>query len=90
MKVKKISIKILLLTFSIILIFIIGVYFYGNYMFNKIENIEINKNDIGITTEIEEKLLKYSNNYKYCLIWCGLRRVKSRQVRFNNYCNNRY
>ena len=31
-------------------------------MFNKIENIEINKNDIGITTEIEEKLLKYSNN----------------------------
>ena len=58
--------KIALLIIGIILgVFIIGiggVYIYGNYMFNKVEKIEADKNDVGITEEVEEKLSPYSNS----------------------------
>ncbi|MDU5263708.1 MAG: LCP family protein [Clostridium celatum] len=39
-----------------------GVYFYGNHLFNKIEKVEIDKDNIGITEEVEEKLSQYSNS----------------------------
>lgn len=58
--------KITLWIIGIILgIFIIGtggVYIYGNYMFNKVEKVEVDKNDVGITEEVEEKLSPYSNS----------------------------
>ena len=46
---------------SIGLVFVGGIYFYGNYLFNKIESVEIDKNDIGIKEEIEDKLSNYSD-----------------------------
>ena len=58
--------KIVLWIIAIILgVFIIGtggVYIYGNYMFNKVEKVEVDKNDVGITEEVEEKLSSYSNS----------------------------
>ena len=57
-KGKKITIWILSIVLVIILGAVGGAYFYGNYLFNKLENIEINKEDIGITEKIEEKLSK--------------------------------
>ena len=39
-----------------------GVYIYGNHMFNKVEKVEVDKNDVGITEEVEEKLSRYSNS----------------------------
>ena len=46
---------------SIGLVFVGGIYFYRNYLFNKIESVEIDKNDIGIKEEIEDKLSNYSD-----------------------------
>lgn len=58
--------KIALWIIGIILgVFIIGigvVYIYGNHMFNKVEKVEVDKNDVGITEEVEEKLSPYSNS----------------------------
>ena len=61
-KGKKITIWILSIVLVIILGAVGGAYFYGNYLFNKLENIEIDKEDIGITEEIEEKLSKYNDS----------------------------
>ena len=58
--------KIIIWILSIILVVILGavggVYFYGNHLFNKLEKVEIDKDDIGITEEIEEKLSQYSDS----------------------------
>lgn len=61
-KGKKITIWILSIVLVIILGAVGGAYFYGNYLFNKLENIEIDKEDIGINEEIEEKLSKYNDS----------------------------
>ena len=59
-KGKKITIWIL----GVILVVVLGgiAYFYGNHLFNKLEKVEIGKDDIGITEEVEEKLSQYSDS----------------------------
>lgn len=61
-KGKKITVWILAIVLVIILGAVGGVYFYGNHLFNKMEKVEIDKNNIGITEEVEEKLSQYSNS----------------------------
>ena len=60
-KGKKITVWILAIVLVIILGAVGGVYFYGNHLFNKLEKVEIDKDNIGITEEVEEKLSQYSN-----------------------------
>ena len=47
-KRSKISLVILGITLSILLIIVGGVYWYGSHLFNKIEKVEIDTNDVGI------------------------------------------
>ena len=47
-KRKKISLIILGITLIILLITVGGVYWYGSHLFNKIEKVEIDTNDVGI------------------------------------------
>ncbi len=58
--------KVTIWGLSIVLIIILGavgaVYFYGNHLFNKLEKVEIDKDNIGITEEVEEKLSKYNDS----------------------------
>lgn len=61
-KGKKLTIWILGVILVVILGAVGGVYFYGNYLFNKLEKVEIDKDDIGITEEVEEKLSQYSDS----------------------------
>ncbi|MDU4884531.1 LCP family protein [uncultured Clostridium sp.] len=61
-KGKKITVWILAIVLVIILGAVGGVYFYGNHLFNKLEKVEIDKDNIGITEEVEEKLSQYSNS----------------------------
>ena len=61
-KGKKITIWILGVILVVILGAVGGVYFYGNYLFNKLEKVEIDKDDIVITEEVEEKLSQYSDS----------------------------
>ena len=61
-KGKKITIWILAIVLVVILGTIGGVYVYGNHLFNKLEKVEIDKEDIGITEEVQEKLSQYSNS----------------------------
>ena len=61
-KRSKISLVILGITVSILLIIVGGVYWYGSHLFNKIEKVEIDTNDVGITEEVEEKLSEYSDS----------------------------
>ena len=61
-KGNKISLWIIGIILGVFIIGIGGVYIYGNYMFNKVEKIEVDKNDVGITEEVEEKLSPYSNS----------------------------
>ena len=61
-KGKKITVWILAIVLVVILGAVGGVYFYGNHQFNKIEKVEIDKDNIGITEEVEEKLSQYSNS----------------------------
>lgn len=61
-KGKKITIWILSIVLVIILAAVGGVYFYGNHLFNKVEKVEIDKDNIGITEEVEEKLSKYNDS----------------------------
>lgn len=61
-KGKKITIWILSIVLVIILGAVGGVYFYGNHLFNKLEKVEIDKDDMGITEEVEEKLSQYSDS----------------------------
>lgn len=61
-KRSKISLVILGITLSILLIAVGGVYWYGSHLFNKIEKIEIDTNDVGIKDEVQEKLSEYSDS----------------------------
>ena len=61
-KGKKITVWILAIVLVIILGAVGGVYFYGNHLFNKMEKVEIDKDNIWITEEVEEKLSQYSNS----------------------------
>ena len=61
-KRSKIALWIIGIILGVFIIGIGGVYIYGNYMFNKVEKIEVDKNDVGITEEVEEKLSPYSNS----------------------------
>ena len=61
-KGKKITVWILAIVLVIILGAVGGVYFYGNHLFNKMKKVEIDKDNIGITEEVEEKLSQYSNS----------------------------
>lgn len=61
-KGKKITIWILAIVLAVIVGTVGTVYFYGNHLFNKLEKVEINKEDIGITEEVQEKLSQYSNS----------------------------
>ena len=57
--------KIVLWIIGILLTMIIGIvasaYFYFNHLVNKTTKVEINKENIGITEEVEEKLSKYND-----------------------------
>lgn len=61
-KGNKIALWIIGIILGIFIIGIGGVYIYGNHMFNKVEKVEVDKDDIGITEEVEEKLSPYSNS----------------------------
>lgn len=61
-KGRKISLIILGITLSIILAAVGGVAWYGSHLFNKIEKVEIDTNDVGIKEEVEEKLSEYSGS----------------------------
>ena len=61
-KGKKITFSIL----GVLLFFIIGtvggVYIYANSLFNKMEKVEINKDNVGISQDVEDKLSKYDDS----------------------------
>ena len=61
-KGSKIALWIIGIILGVFIIGIGGVYIYGNHMFNKVEKVEVDKNDVGITEEVEEKLSPYSNS----------------------------
>lgn len=61
-KGKKVTIWVLSIVLLIILGAVGAVYFYGNHLFNKVEKVEIDKDNIGITEEVEEKLSKYDDS----------------------------
>lgn len=61
-KRSKISLVILGITLSILLITVGGVYLYGSHLFNKIEKVEIDTNDVGIKEEVQEKLSEYNDS----------------------------
>lgn len=61
-KGSKIALWIIGIIFGVFIIGIAGVYIYGNYIFNKVEKVEVDKSDVGITEEVEEKLSPYSNS----------------------------
>lgn len=61
-KMSKISLVILGVTLSVLLIIVGGVYWYGSHLFNKIEKVEIDTNDVGIKEEVQEKLSEYSDS----------------------------
>lgn len=62
MGMKKRSKIILAISISILLIIVGGVYWYGTHLFNKIEKVKIDKSDVGIKKQVEEKLSQYSDN----------------------------
>ena len=60
-KGKKITLWIIGIILFIILGVASGAYIYANSLLNKMEKVEINKEDVGITDEVEEKLTKYDD-----------------------------
>lgn len=61
-KISKISLVILGITLSILLITVGVAYWYGSHLFNKIEKVEIDTNDVGIKEEVQEKLSEYNDS----------------------------
>ena len=51
-KGKKITIWILAIVLAVIVGTVGTVYFYGNHLFNKLEKVEIDKEDIGISHSV--------------------------------------
>ena len=60
-KGKKITLWIIGIILFIILGVAVGAYIYANSLLNKMEKVEINKEDVGITEEVEEKLTQYDD-----------------------------
>ena len=60
-KGKKITLWIIGIILFIILGVASGAYIYANSLLNKMEKVEINKEDVGITEEVEEKLTQYDD-----------------------------
>ncbi|WP_304681177.1 hypothetical protein [uncultured Clostridium sp.] len=89
-KAKKITIWILIITLVLILGIVGGVYAYGNHLFNKVEKVEINKEDVGIKEEIKEKLSEYNGNIINIALFGVYRRWSYWKIRFNNDSNYRY
>ena len=61
-RVSKIVLIIIGIIIGVFLISIGGVYIYGRHIYNKVEKVEVDKDDIGITEEVEEKLSPYSDS----------------------------
>lgn len=59
-KGSKITLLIIGIIIGVFLISIGGIYIYGRHIYNKVEKVEVDKDDIGITEEVEEKLSPYS------------------------------
>ena len=60
-KGKKITLWIIGIILFIILGVAVGAYIYANSLLNKMEKVEINKEDVGITEEVKEKLTQYDD-----------------------------
>lgn len=60
-KVKRIRIYSIISILAIILVFIAGGYIYINKTLDKVENIEVNPENIGINTETKEEFKEISN-----------------------------
>lgn len=61
-KGSKITLLIIGIIIGVFLISIGGIYIYGRHIYNKVEKVEVDKDDIGITEEVEEKLSPYSDS----------------------------
>lgn len=61
-KGKKIVLWILGISLIAVFALVGGVYAYGNHLFNKIEKVEIVKENVGITEAVEEKLSPYNDS----------------------------
>lgn len=61
-KGKKIVLWILGISLIAVFALLGGVYAYGNHLFNKIEKVEIVKENVGITEAVEEKLSPYNDS----------------------------
>ena len=58
----KIVLIIIGIIIGVFLISIGGVYIYGRHIYNKVEKVEVDKEEVGITEEVEEKLSPYNNS----------------------------
>ena len=61
-KGNKIALWIIGIIIGVFLISIGGVYIYGRHIYNKVERVEVDKEEVGITEEVEEKLSPYNNS----------------------------
>ena len=61
-KRSKIVLIIIGIIIGVFLISIGGVYIYGKNIYNKVEKVEVDKEEVGITEEVEEKLSPYNNS----------------------------
>lgn len=61
-KGSKITLLIIGIIIGVFLISIGGVYIYGRHIYNKVEKVEVDKEEVGITEEVEEKLSPYNNS----------------------------
>ena len=61
-RVSKIVLIIIGIIIGVFLISIGGVYIYGRHIYNKVEKVEVDKEEVGITEEVEEKLSPYNNS----------------------------
>ena len=61
-KGNKIALWIIGIIIGVFLISIGGVYIYGKHIYNKVEKVEVDKEEVGITEEVEEKLSPYNNS----------------------------
>lgn len=61
-KRSKIVLIIIGIIIGVFLISIGGVYIYGRHIYNKVEKVEVDKEEVGITEEVEEKLSPYNNS----------------------------
>lgn len=61
-KRSKIVLIIIGIIIGVFLISIGGVYIYGRHIYNKVERVEVDKEEVGITEEVEEKLSPYNNS----------------------------